>query len=204
MTECSQKIDTFFAPAFIGKNSTEIKIIEAYRKRFKKYFTDTDYVIEELGLAAFHFKYQFIKEKLERLCSELNSQSMNLDFSKVLEEILKELKNLYDMYLNETQILSIDEINKQILYKMTSVKVKYFLEQIKLAYQSEKINFYSIVFVERRETAYILNQLLNGLVDGEWSFISCDFVLGSNDDLIKMTSKEQVCILYWKYFGKKF
>ena len=196
MTEFSQKIDTFFASPFIGKNSTEIKIIEAFRKRFRKYFTDTDYVIEELGLAAFHFKYQFIKEKLERLCSELNSQSIYLHFSKTLEEILKDLENLYDMYLNETQFLSIDGINKQIIYEMTSVKVKYFLEQIKLAYQHEEINFHSIVFVERRETAYILNQLLNGLVDGEWSFISCDFVLGSNDDLIKMTSKEQVCISY--------
>jgi hypothetical protein len=196
MIEFSQKIDTIFAPTLIGKNSAEIKIIEAFRKRFRKYFTDTDYVIEELGLAAFHFKFQFIKEKLERLCSEINSQSTNLHFPKILEEILKDLNNLYDMYLNETKFLNIDEINKQILYKMTSVKVKYFLQQIKLAYQNEKISFHSIVFVERRETAYILNQLLNSLADGEWSFISCDFVLGSNDDLIMMTSKEQACISY--------
>jgi len=193
----SQEIDVCFGELSNRQNLSiyEAKSIEVIKKKLKKYFTDTEVVVEELGLASFHFKCKLIKEKLETFCNEANIQSKQASILTVLSDIMKDLEKLHSKYLNDTKFLINNEIDKNILYQMTSVKVKDFLNKLKQAYEIQNINSHSIVFVERRETAYVLNEILNNLSDGEWSFIKSGFILGSNDDIIKMTSKDQVFVI---------
>jgi len=87
--------------------------------------------------------------------------------------------------------MSENKINENSLSKMISVKVKTLLKLLKNKYDNEK-KIHSIVFVERRETAYLLNQLLTSLSEAETAFIKSGYIIGSNDDLIKMASKDQV------------
>jgi hypothetical protein len=192
MNEYARKVYNFFEPLSDDFSAYEAKRIDVLRKNLKKYFTDTDYVIEELGLASFHFKYQFMKDKLERLCNEIVcTQSNNNEFLTVLKEILKDLDDLHANFLNETKLMNENKIDENSLSKIISVKVKTLLKLLKNKYDSEK-KIHSIVFVERREAAYLLNQLLNNLSKEEATFIKSGYIIGSNDDLIKMASKDQV------------
>jgi len=192
MNEYARKVHNFFEPLSEDLNAREAKAMDYFIKKHKKYFTDTDYVIEELGLASFHFKYQFMKDKLERLCNEIVcSQSENKEFLTVLKEILQDLDDLHANFLNETNLMNENKIDENSLSKMISVKVKTLLKLLKNKYDNEK-KIHSIVFVERRETAYLLNQLLTSLSEAETAFIKSGYIIGSNDDLIKMASKDQV------------
>lgn len=155
-------------------------------KEFKKYFSDLACILEELGYYSFYHYYQD-KLKLQ------------------IKEILNEIKNHYvDFYMSSSEIITkifqfIDTIcecispeneNKlndiNFIYECSSPKVKLFLDVVKEKHlatkETNQEKFHAIVFVERKETALMLQKLLENISKlDEWKFIKCEYIVGHSN-----------------------
>ena len=168
--------------------STFSSDIENPFKIIKKELTDLLNIYEELGIwslsSACVDSIKTIRRALET-CKHCLSKELIDNIADSIEE------NIF-FIIRQTISLE-DQNNIGKILEFSSVKVNCLVEILRSSYNAKK--FHAIVFVERKYTAYYLDQILQNIRQlPDYDFIKSDYVFGNTRQNIKeiMNNAKQV------------
>lgn len=153
----------------------------------KKECSDIENIFDELGLWSFYKALKiFVIDQLDTnkfFSTEPNEKNK-------LDEIKLNFRNLLDLV--PTFLSEENEINAEKILEYSSDKFKKLFE-IYLKQKNNNQNFHSIIFVERKSTAYHMDLILKNLAQTEtWSFIKSDYISSISGGKKNMNSTQQV------------
>ncbi len=134
--------------------------------------SELEHILEELGIWSFALAYEqsiiIIKSSIEYFSDKIETN--------VIESFLENLNNIFESSIQP--VLSKEDLEdpKKILFNSSNkLNCLVNLFQANLEYKQ----FHSIVFVERKSTAFYLNKLFSKLNElDEYKFIKSDFLYG--------------------------
>jgi ERCC4-related helicase len=144
---------------------------------FSRYFRDLSETINEIGSYGFYLKHKSSQEYLNGQVTTLNLSNASTDkqFGLIFSLMLQDLDELCESYAFED--LFQHDSNK-ILY--LSSKIRELLGILKQQFELNN-KFSAIIFVQKRNTAGIVDLVLKGISEiDEWSFIKSGFIVGHN------------------------
>ena len=164
-------------------------------KDCKKYFSDLNCILDELGYFAFYLSFRKIREKMMRVFSEFQQNINIVDIKEYLEKLFDFINEFCNQVIDGDELLA----NKENSQKYSSPKVQCFLNILKEKHLSDSESsdnkFHAIVFVERKETALGFRDLMKKISElDEWKFIKCEYIIGHSNlkHGEKMDCKQQV------------
>lgn len=174
-------------------------------KTIKKELSELEHILEELGswsfAGAFEQSLLNIQSCLEYFNDKLELNVMNL--------FLENLKKIFESSIQS--ILSKEDLedSKKILDN-SSNKLNCLVNLFQANNLKSK-EFHSIVFVERRSTAFYLNKLFSKLNElDDYKFIKSDFIYGYSTskapgtDIVMNNIKQVIFRKFLNYFLSKF
>ena len=158
----------------------------------KRECSDLENIFDDLGLWSFSIA---LKQFMEKLNAEDFSTFESTEKQKInlvrgdFENLLKNLSQ----FISET-----DELNCEKILEFSSDKLKKLLD-IFLKNKIENHNFHSIIFVERKSIAFLIDLVLKKLAETEtWSFIKSDYISSITGGKKNMSLTQQVFLLIIK------
>ena len=167
--------------AFSGEIENPFKII-------KKELTDLINIYEELGIWSFTSacldSLKTIKRALEA-CNHCLS-------TEIIQNIVDSIHDNLFFLIRQTMSLE-DQNDSNKILEYSSEKVNCLIEIFRSSFEAKQ--FHAIVFVERKYTAYYLDQIMQKICSlDEFSFIKSDYVFGNTRQNTKeiMNNAKQV------------
>jgi hypothetical protein len=142
-------------------------------KVIKKELSELEHILEELGIWSFALAYQQSIINIQS-CMEYFNDKIETNF---IELFLQNLKNIFEQSIQSLLSKEDQDDSKKIL-EYSSNKLNCLVN----LFQANNLKFkqfHSIVFVERRSTAFYLNKLFSKLNElDDYNFIKSDFLYG--------------------------
>ena len=162
-------------------------------KVIKKELSDLINIYEELGIWSL---CSACLESIKTIRKTLDTSKHCMTIEKI-NDICDSLQNVI-FFLIRKQMTEEDESNVEKILNFSSEKVNCLIDIFKASFVSNK--FHAIVFVERKYTAFYLNQILEKISHlEEYHFIKSDFVFGNSRQNIKetMNNTKQVNLFFY-------
>jgi hypothetical protein len=161
--------------------------------------------LEELGVWSFKKAFEEFASLIRKLASVAAAGEDDPDKPKMCswKDLAASLEHVYSQYV-EKLLPKEEEDNTDKILSYSSEKFRALFQWLK-AKAEKDANFHTIIFVERKSTAFYMNRILTALSQ-KYPFIRSDFVHGdtkinlfSNESA--MDSKKQVYILFFNIFS---